>query len=159
MSESKTMELKNAGLKATTPRLKILELFQQRTQSNLNRHLSAEDVYKALVDSGDDIGLATVYRVLSQFEQAGIIVRHHFEPERATYELENNGHHDHIVCLECNDLIEFMDPEIEKAQRAIARRYGYLLCDHSLVLYGVCPACQRKEHGESAESSEDKKEE
>lgn len=144
MSENKTMELKNAGLKATTPRLKILELFQKRAHSAHERHLSAEDVYKALVDEDVDIGLATVYRVLSQFERAGIIVRHHFEPERATYELEDNGHHDHVVCLECNELIEFVDPEIEEAQRLIAKRYGYELCDHSLVLYGICPECQKK---------------
>ncbi len=146
MSESKTMELKSAGLKATTPRLKILELFQKRAQAGQGRHLSAEDVYKALVEEGVDIGLATVYRVLSQFEHAGLVVRHHFEPERATYELEDNGHHDHIVCLSCNELIEFVDPEIEAAQRLIAKRYGYELCDHSMVLYGLCPECRKKEH-------------
>lgn len=145
-SGNQTEELKSVGLKATAPRLKILELFQKRAEESggERRHLSAEGIYKALVAQGVDIGLATVYRVLAQFERAGIIVRHHFESDRATYELEEGHHHDHLVCLECGDVVEFVDPEIEKAQLGVAKRLGYDLCDHSLVLYGVCHNCKAK---------------
>lgn len=144
-SGNQTSDLKSAGLKATAPRLKILELFQRRAEEgNERRHISAEDVYKELVSQGVDIGLATVYRVLSQFERAGLITRHHFEADRATYELDDGGQHDHLVCLSCGKVIEFVDPEIEKAQAAVARRYGFELSDHTMVLYGLCPECRSK---------------
>lgn len=139
---TKTAELKSVGLKATTPRLRILELFQKCAEEGGDRrHLSAEDVYKELVNQGVEIGLATVYRVLTQFEQANILVRHHFDADRAMYELEEGQHHDHLVCLGCGKVVEFVDPEIERAQLAVAERYGYQLCDHSLVLYGICKDC------------------
>lgn len=145
VSDNHTAELKSAGLKATAPRLRILELFQKRAEEGGDRrHLSAEDVYKELVAQGVEIGLATVYRVLAQFEQAGIIVRHHFDADRATYELEEGHHHDHLVCLRCGKVVEFVDPDIERAQLAVAERYGYELYDHSLVLYGICHDCGEK---------------
>ena len=117
-SGNQTSELKNAGLKATAARLRILELFQKRAEekNGERRHISAEDLYKELVSTGVDIGLATVYRVLAQFEQAGLIVRHHFDTDRATYELEDGGHHDHLVCLQCGKVVEFVAPSIEKEQ-------------------------------------------
>lgn len=143
LPENQTAELKSVGLKATTPRLRILELFQRRSEGGgcERRHLSAEDVYKELVNQGVEIGFATVYRVLTQFEQANILVRHHFDSDRAMYELEEGQHHDHLVCLGCGKVVEFVDPEIERAQLAVAERYGYQLCDHSLVLYGICHDC------------------
>ena len=120
-SGNQTSELKNAGLKATAARLRILELFQKRAEekNGERRHISAEDLYKELVSTGVDIGLATVYRVLAQFEQAGLIVRHHFDTDRATYELEDGGHHDHLVCLQCGKVVEFVAPSIEKEQAAV----------------------------------------
>ena len=120
-SGNQTSELKNAGLKATAARLRILELFQKRAEekNGERRHISAEDLYKELVSTGVDIGLATVYRVLAQFEQAGLIVRHHFDTDRATYELEDGGHHDHLVCLQCGKVVEFVAPSIEKEQAAM----------------------------------------
>lgn len=140
---NQTTELKNAGLKATVPRQRILELFQKRAEEGVDerRHVSAEEIYKDLVSEGGDIGLATVYRVLAQFERAGIIVRHHFDAERATYELEEGEHHDHLVCLKCGKVVEFVDTGIEEAQRAVAARYGYELREHTMVLYGFCKAC------------------
>ena len=126
--------LKDSGLKATLPRRKILELFE----ASKVRHLSAEDVYKALIAEGIDIGLATVYRVLTQFEQAGLLVRHHFEGGKAVYELNEGKHHDHLVCLQCGKVEEFYDPEIEKRQAKIARDRGFSLQDHALALYGNC---------------------
>ncbi len=138
----KEAELKSVGLKATTPRLRILELFQKCSEEGgERRHLSAEDVYRELVQMGEDIGLATVYRVLQQFEAANILVRHHFDGDRALYELEEGTHHDHLVCVGCGKVVEFVDPEIERAQLAVAKRYGYQLVDHSLVLYGICEDC------------------
>ena len=141
-SATKQAELKSLGLKATTPRVRILELFQKMSEDGgERRHLSAEDVYQELMKQGVEIGLATVYRVLTQFEQANILVRHHFDGDRALYELEEGTHHDHLVCLGCGKVVEFVDPEIERAQAAVASRYGYQLVDHSLVLYGICEKC------------------
>ncbi|MDO5532527.1 ferric iron uptake transcriptional regulator [Sutterella sp.] len=141
-------DLKTMGLKVTVPRLKILDLFQKLSESREagKRHLSAEEVYKLLLNENSDIGLATVYRVLTQFENAGILVRHHFDEGRATYELQEGRHHDHIVCVSCGKVEEFVDPEIEKAQRQVATRLGYEMTDHSLVLYGICTECREKNH-------------
>jgi len=127
-------ELKNSGLKATLPRLKVLEVFQKSSQ----RHMSAEDVYKHLLAEGADVGLATVYRVLMQFEQAGILSRNHFEAGKAVFELNEGKHHDHLVCLDCGRVEEFFDPEIEKRQRAVAAQRGFELQEHSLALYAAC---------------------
>jgi len=133
-ADLKSIGLKNTGLKTTLPRLKILNLFEHSTV----RHLSAEDVYKELLTEGDDIGLATVYRVLTQFEQAGLLERHHFESGKAVFELTSDGHHDHLVCLQCGRVEEFFDAEIEKRQKAIAKERGYKLQEHSLSLYADC---------------------
>lgn len=137
---SNAADLKEAGLKATGPRLKILNLFEQSEQ----RHMTAEDVYRLLLNDHTDIGLATVYRVLTQFEQAGILVRHHFESGKAVFELNQGGHHDHLVCVKCGKVEEFYDPEIEKRQDAIAEKHGFEIQDHELYLYGVCADCQQK---------------
>ncbi|MBA4109772.1 MAG: ferric iron uptake transcriptional regulator [Leptothrix sp. (in: Bacteria)] len=127
-------ELKSSGLKATLPRIKILEVFQQSPQ----RHLAAEDVFKVLLNEGSDIGLATVYRVLMQFEQAGILSRNHFETGKAVFELNEGKHHDHLVCVVCGRVEEFFDAEIEQRQQEIAKERGYVLQDHALSLYVVC---------------------
>ena len=127
-------DLKVVGLKATLPRLKILNLFEQ---GNV-RHLSAEDVYKILINEGLEIGLATVYRVLTQFEQAGLLTRHHFESGKAVFELNQGGHHDHLVCLQCARVEEFYDAEIEKRQINIAENLGFNIREHSLYLYADC---------------------
>ena len=127
-------ELKSTGLKATLPRLKILEIFQKSDQ----RHLSAEDIYRLLVAEHSDIGLATVYRVLTQFEQAGLLSRQHFEAGKAVYELHDEQHHDHLVCLDCGHVEEFYDPEIEKRQNAVAKAKGFHIADHALSLYANC---------------------
>ncbi len=127
-------ELKSSGLKATLPRIKILEVFQQATR----RHLTAEDVYKHLLAEGADIGLATVYRVLMQFEQAGLLTRSNFESGKSVFELNEGQHHDHLVCLTCGRVEEFFDAEIEKRQHAIAAERGFDLQDHSLALYARC---------------------
>lgn len=124
-------ELRNAGLKVTLPRLKILEIFEN---SSL-RHLSAEDMYKELLDAGEDIGLATVYRVLTQFEAAGLVTRHNFEGGHSVFELDDGGHHDHMVCVESGEVVEFVNEEIEKIQREMAAKHGFELIDHNLVLY------------------------
>lgn len=126
-------ELKKAGLKVTLPRVKILELLEQAEGNN--QHLSAEDVYRALMESGEDVGLATVYRVLTQFETAGLVVRHNFEGGHSVFELAKGDHHDHMVCLDSGEVIEFCDDVIEKRQRQIANDMGFDLLDHSLVLY------------------------
>jgi Fur family transcriptional regulator, ferric uptake regulator len=135
-------ELKHSGLKATLPRLKILEVFQNTPQ----RHMTAEDVFKALLTEGSDIGLATVYRVLMQFEQAGLLTRSHFESGKSVFELNEGQHHDHLVCLTCGRVEEFFDPEIEKRQRAVAQARGFELQDHSLALYAACtkPDCPHR---------------
>src|SRR5437763_16898282 len=127
-------DLKNAGLKATLPRLRIINLFEQSKV----RHLTAEDVYKQLLTEGVDVGLATVYRVLTQFEQAGLLIRHHFGSGKAVFELNQGGHHDHLVCLQCGRVEEFFDPDIEKRQSEIARQRGFELHGHSLALYADC---------------------
>jgi Fur family ferric uptake transcriptional regulator len=127
-------ELKSSGLKATLPRIKILEVFQKTTL----RHMTAEDVFKALLADGSDIGLATVYRVLMQFEQAGILSRSHFESGKSVFELNEGQHHDHLVCLTCGRVEEFYDAEIEQRQRAVASARGFELHDHALALYGAC---------------------
>jgi len=124
-------ELRKAGLKITLPRLKILEILEGAKL----RHLSAEDIYKELLQSGEDIGLATVYRVLTQFEAAGLVTRHNFEGGHSVFELDDGDHHDHMVCVETGDVIEFVSEEIERLQHEIADKYGYDLLDHSLVLY------------------------
>ena len=124
-------ELRKAGLKITLPRLKILEIFEQANQ----RHLSAEDIYKDLLQSDQDIGLATVYRVLTQFEAAGLVTRHNFEGGHSVFELDDGGHHDHMVCVDSGEVIEFYNEEIERLQRKMAAERGYEILDHSLVLY------------------------
>lgn len=126
-------ELKRAGLKVTLPRLKILQMLE--STSSTSEHLSAEDVYQRLRDAGEDVGLATVYRVLTQFETAGLVVRHNFETGHSVFELAPEDHHDHMVDVESNDVIEFFDEEIETRQHAIAEAHGYEIIDHSLVLY------------------------
>src|SRR5574337_567906 len=131
---STSQDLKSAGLKATLPRLRIINLFE----GSKVRHLSAEDVYKLLLADGIDIGLATVYRVLTQFEQAGLLVRHHFESGKAVYELNEGKHHDHLVCLQCGRVEEFYDAEIEKRQNKVAKDRGFVITEHSLHLYVDC---------------------
>jgi Fur family ferric uptake transcriptional regulator len=124
-------ELRKAGLKVTLPRLKILQLLESAGQ----RHMSAEDVYKALMEADEDVGLATVYRVLTQFESAGLVVRHNFDGGHAVFELADSGHHDHMVCVDTGEVIEFMDAEIERRQREIVKQHGFELVEHNLVLY------------------------
>lgn len=132
-------ELKQAGLKVTLPRIKILEMLQNREST----HLTAEDIYRTLIESGEEIGLATVYRVLTQFESAGLVKRHHFESGHSVFELNHGQHHDHILCVECGRIEEFCDEEIERRQQKVARRLGFELAEHSLILYGHCtrPEC------------------
>jgi len=134
-------QLKDNGLKVTGPRLKILDLFETHAEE----HLSAEDVYRILLDEGIEIGVATIYRVLTQFEQAGILLRHHFETGKAVYELNKGGHHDHIVCVKCGSVSEFHSEEIEALQDKIAEENGFRIVDHALYMYGVCAECQKKE--------------
>ena len=136
---AKRQELREAGLKVTLPRLKILEILE----SSEDRHLSAEDIYRELLDSGEDIGLATVYRVLTQFEAADLVARHNFEGGHSVFELDSGEHHDHMVCIETGDVIEFVDDEIERIQHVIAEKHGYKLVDHNLVLY-VRPVDSKK---------------
>jgi Fur family ferric uptake transcriptional regulator len=131
---SDAQSLRGMGLKATFPRLKILELFEKSTQ----RHMSAEDVYRMLVAEHMDIGLATVYRVLTQFEQAGLLERHFFESGKAVFEINHGKHHDHLVCLECGRVEEFFDPEIERRQNMIAKERGFVIQEHALYLYAHC---------------------
>ncbi|MCC2604297.1 ferric iron uptake transcriptional regulator [Planctobacterium marinum] len=127
-------ELKKAGLKVTLPRLKILEILKEPK----NQHISAEDVYKILLEQGEDIGLATVYRVLNQFDDAGILDRHHFEGGKSVFEISDKNHHDHLVCLDCGKVIEFEDDVIETRQKEICEAHGIKLTNHSLYLYGRC---------------------
>ncbi len=134
------LDLKKAGLKATLPRVKILEILEKNAQ----RHMSAEDVYKTLLDTGEDVGLATVYRVLTQFEAAGLVARHHFEGGQSVFEINQGEHHDHILCVSCGKVDEFVDETIEQRQRAIAKKAGYEMTDHSLYIYGICNECQKK---------------
>ena len=127
-------ELKNSGLKATLPRIKILEVFQKSAE----RHLSAEDVFKVLLNDGSDVGLATVYRVLMQFEQAGLLSRNHFESGKSVFELNEGKHHDHLVCMDCGRVEEFVDPDIEARQQQVAESRGFQLQEHALALYATC---------------------
>ena len=135
---SNSSDLKSIGLKATVPRLKVLEIFQRNTAERGIRHMSAEDVYKALIAEHIDVGLATVYRVLTQFEQAGLLARNHFEAGRAMFELNEGSHHDHLVCLTCGHVEEFVDADIETRQHRVAAERGFKLQDHALALYGEC---------------------
>jgi Fur family ferric uptake transcriptional regulator len=135
-----SQDLRKAGLKVTLPRVKILEILES---NKTNRHMSAEDVYKALLVEGEDIGLATVYRVLTQFEAAGLVTRHHFEGGHSVFELNEGSHHDHIVCVKCGRVDEFIDETIEQRQREIARKAGYEITDHSLYIYGICAKCRK----------------
>ncbi|WP_456073087.1 ferric iron uptake transcriptional regulator [Dongshaea marina] len=135
MSDNNNQALKRAGLKVTLPRIKMLEILKQPNC----QHISAEELYKRLIDQGEEIGLATVYRVLNQFDDAGIVTRHHFEGGKSVFELSTQEHHDHLVCLDCGKVIEFSDSVIEERQQEIARRYNIKLTNHSLYLYGTCP--------------------
>jgi Fur family ferric uptake transcriptional regulator len=139
---SNSQDLKSIGLKATTPRLKILDLFRKAE----TRHMTAEDVYRHLMLENVDIGLATVYRVLTQFEHAGLLQRHFFESGKAVFELKESGHHDHLVCMQCGKVEEFYDPEIERRQEEIARSRGFVIAEHELYLYAECldPNCPNK---------------
>jgi Fur family ferric uptake transcriptional regulator len=136
---SENHELRKAGLKVTLPRVKILQLLE----NSETRHLSAEDVYKALIEADEDVGLATVYRVLTQFEAAGLVMRHHFEGGHSVFELSTMEHHDHLVCSKCGIVEEFYDEVIETQQEKIAKKFGFEITDHSLYLYGICGACQK----------------
>ena len=141
--KTEKQDLKNAGLKVTLPRMKILEILER----NAGIHMSAEDVYKALIESQQDVGLATVYRVLTQFESAGLVTKHNFEGEHSVFELYQGTHHDHIVCVRCNKVSEFVDENIEKLQREIARKAGYEMTDHHLYIYGICRDCNKAFEG------------
>ena len=133
-------ELKKAGLKVTLPRLRILELLEDGDKS----HLSAEEIYRRLIDAGEEVGLATVYRVLTQFEQAGICVRHNFQEGHAVYELTPSEHHDHMVCVRCHRVIEYVSPEIEALQEKIAADHGCDIVNHTHIIYVACPECSVK---------------
>ncbi|MCI0400795.1 MAG: ferric iron uptake transcriptional regulator [Gammaproteobacteria bacterium] len=137
-----TQDLKKAGLKATLPRLRILQILENSQQ----RHMSAEDVYKALLEAGDDVGLATIYRVLTQFEAASLVTRHHFEGGLSVFELKQGPHHDHMLCINCGKIVEFVDDIIEERQRVMAHKHGFEIEDHSLILYGRCkdPKCSTR---------------
>lgn len=127
-------DLRKAGLKATLPRLKILDVLENTPA----RHMTAEDVYRSLLDAGEEIGLATVYRVLTQFESAGLVIRHNFEGGRSVFEMDSGMHHDHMVCVECGRVFEFMDEKIEERQKQVAADNDFLMDDHALYIYGVC---------------------
>lgn len=138
---TENQELRKAGLKVTLPRVKILQIME----SSETKHLSAEDVYKALIEADEDVGLATVYRVLTQFESAGLVMRHHFEGGSSVFELTTiDDHHDHIVCQSCGNVEEFYDEVIEEQQEKIAAKYDFKITDHSMYLYGICKDCQAK---------------
>ncbi len=140
MENQENYELKNAGLKVTVPRIKILQILEKQVH---DRHFSAEKLYKILLSENEDIGLATVYRVLTQFEAAGLVTRHHFESGNSVFELDDGGHHDHLVCVTCGKVDEFQDEFIEKRQREIAENLGYELTDHNFYLYGFCSDCRK----------------
>jgi len=131
-------QLREAGLKITVPRMRVLHILEQSKE----HHLSAEDVYKALLDTGEDVGLATVYRVLTQFEAAGLVTRHNFEGGYSVFELSQANHHDHLVCLSCGRVEEFVDEIIEQRQQLIAEQAGFKMSDHALNIYGICAPCQ-----------------
>jgi Fur family ferric uptake transcriptional regulator len=140
MEMAHSEDLRQAGLKTTLPRLKVLSILE----SSQIRHMSAEDVYKILLAEDESIGLATVYRVLTQFEDAGLVIRHNFEGDRAVFELNDEGHHDHMVCVTCGNVIEFIDPRIEELQEKVASDHDFDIQDHSLTLYGVCERCKSR---------------
>ena len=133
-----SQDLREVGLKATVPRVKILEIMEQSSV----RHFSAEDIYKAMLDEGEDVGIATIYRVLTQFESAGLVTRHHFEGGISVFELDHGEHHDHILCIKCGKVEEFVDSIIEQRQKYIAADAGFSMTDHSLNIYGICIDCQ-----------------
>ena len=137
---SNDKDLKKAGLKVTLPRLKILQILEKSKE----HHLSAEDIYRVLIESGEDIGLATVYRVLTQFEEAGLVARHNFEGDQSVFELDRGEHHDHLLCVKCGRVEEFVDEVIEKRQQEIAKQAGFSITDHNLHIYGICANCQKK---------------
>ncbi|MBK1654156.1 ferric iron uptake transcriptional regulator [Allochromatium vinosum] len=137
---SKSEQIREAGLKVTVPRAKILAILERNTE----RHLSAEDVFRELLAEEAEIGLATVYRVLTQFETAGLVCRRNFDGNQAVFELNRGGHHDHLVCTRCGSVVEFVDPKIEQRRMAVAKEHGFRTEDHALIIYGVCPACQSK---------------
>ncbi len=136
---TENQDLRDAGLKVTLPRVKILQILE----GSKDKHFSAEDVYKALIEADEDVGLATVYRVLTQFEAAGLVMRHHFEGGHSVFELNSDEHHDHIVCTKCGTVEEFFDEVIEQQQDQIAEKLGFKITDHSLYIYGVCPSCRK----------------
>ena len=140
MTESSN-ELRAVGLKSTLPRRRILEVME----SQQSRHMSAEDIYRSLLDVGEDVGLATVYRVLTQFESAGLVSKHNFEGGHSVYELNQGEHHDHILCVKCGKVDEFVDDLIEERQRAIAEKAGFSMTDHCLYIYGICADCQKED--------------
>jgi Fur family ferric uptake transcriptional regulator len=139
MMPDESQELKDAGLKITLPRVKILQILESAEV----HHVSAEDVYKLLLKNGEEVGLATVYRVLTQFEQAGLVARHNFEGGHSVFELSSDKHHDHIVCVRCGLVEEFTDDEIEQRQKKVADKLGFELTDHNLNMYGLCPECRQ----------------
>ncbi len=132
-----SQQLKEAGLKVTMPRIKVLQIFEEHP----NNHYSAEEVFRTLLALGEDVGLATVYRVLTQFEAAGLIKRHNFESGHSVFELSDGEHHDHLVCIKCGLVAEFYDEVIETRQKEVAEQAGFKITDHSLTLYGLCPKC------------------
>ena len=136
---SDSTDLKKAGLKATLPRLKILSILEDAQV----RHMTAEDVYKTLLEAGEEVGLATVYRVLTQFESAGLVIRHNFEGGRSIFEINQGHHHDHMVCIECRKVFEFIDPAIEERQRLVAAKAGFVMEEHSLYIYGMCEGMKK----------------
>jgi Fur family ferric uptake transcriptional regulator len=141
MSKETTLsdrDLRNLGLKVTVPRVKILQLLENADP----HHMSAEEIYKSLIDAGEDVGLATVYRVLTQFEQAGLVKRHNFEGGHAVFEIDQGEHHDHLVCIKCHRVEEFTDPAIESRQNEITKKAGFKITHHSLTIYGVCAKCE-----------------
>jgi len=142
-------DLRQAGLKTTLPRLKVLSILE----SSKVRHLSAEDVYRVLLEEDASIGLATVYRVLTQFEDAGLVIRHNFEGERSVFELNDEDHHDHMVCVQCSSVTEFIDPRIEELQEKVADKHAFIIQDHSLTLFGLCERCSRASGESSAAKS------
>ena len=138
-----TEELRRAGLKTTLPRLKILGIMEEESK----RHFTAEDVYKRLLELGEEIGLATVYRVLTQFESADLVIRHHFEGGRSVFEINDGGHHDHMVCVKCGTILEFMDDKIEERQKQVALEHNFEMQDHLLYMYGICSSCKEAGNG------------
>lgn len=134
------IELKKAGLKVTLPRLKILKVLE----SSENKHMTAEGIYKMFIEQGDDIGIATVYRVLTQFETSGIVSRHRFDNDSSVFELCGGPHHDHLICVDCGKVVEFVDEVVERRQESLAKENGFEITDHSLTIYGLCTDCQSK---------------